>query len=33
MNKMAGPELLTRATRYLFFTGKGGVGKRCFIWW
>ena len=27
MNKMSGPELPTRATRYLFFTGKGGVGK------
>jgi arsenite-transporting ATPase len=27
MNKMSGPVLLTHATRYLFFTGKGGVGK------
>ena len=25
--KMSGPGLLTHATRYLFFTGKGGVGK------
>lgn len=26
-NKMLAPGLLTHATRYLFFTGKGGVGK------
>jgi arsenite/tail-anchored protein-transporting ATPase len=26
-NKMSGPGLLTHVTRYLFFTGKGGVGK------